>query len=387
MLGMGLRIVIRGITRRFRRSAVVFTGIAFAVASLVTLEAIMQGVTDAMIRNSVALHHGHVNASWQGGVDADTAAAELMKAIPDAQAALPRQRLAGTLVRDDRQVPIMLYGVEPSAEGRWTVVSKKMLTGKYLIARGEIVLGSPAAEALGVPVDQQIEFWRKGASAVSYRVAGIYRTSIDQLDRQMCFARLGDVPGAQRELAVFLPAETDSNDVAALIKGKLPSGAQVRTWQESLTELVQLTALNQVSMNVVLCLALLILAFGVANAAYISVNERMREFGILKTIGVTPSGIMMLVQGEIFLLVGLAALAGIALGAAVSILWAQWGLDLSRWTSANRHFIASSVIYPRLVGRGIVLPLFVAIACGLLAGSLPARRAGRVSVVEALRQI
>jgi len=137
----------------------------------------------------------------------------------------------------------------------------------------------------------------------------------------------------------------------------------------------------------VLALAMGILAFGIANAAYISVSERLREFGILKAMGVTPRGIMMLVQGEILLLVGLAGLAGVALGAGASLLWAQGGIDLSRWTSANRHFIASSVIYPRLVIRALGLPMLVAIACGVLAGSLPARRGGRGSVVAALRHI
>lgn len=387
MLAMGLRILRRGITRRFRRSAIVFSGIAFAVASMVTLEAIMQGVTDAMIRNSVAVHHGHLNATWREGASADVAATQLAQALPEVEVVLPRRRLVGTLVHQSRQVPMRLYGVDAAAESTRTVISAKITEGVYLAERGTILLGASVAESLGVSVGQTVELWRKGHAEIRYRVAGLYRTGIDQFDQQLCFANWDDVPSSEWELAVFLSPGSDVAKARRLASGVLPAGAVVRTWQEALGELVQLTDLNRMAMNVVLVLVLLILAFGVANTAYISVNDRIHEFGILKAMGVTPRGIMLLVQGEIVLVVGLAAVAGIVLGAGISTLWGQWGLDLSRWTSSNRHFISSSVIYPRMVVRSLVLPMSVAVVCSLLAASLPARRAGRVSVVEALKQI
>ena len=386
MLAMYVRIVRRGITRRFRRSAVTCAGVALAVASLVTLEAIMQGVTDAMITNSVALHHGHLNTSWPDGAGVD-AAANLEGTLTEARGILPRRRAAGMLVNAKRQVSTLITGVDRHAEAARTVVAGKIIAGDYLTEPGTIVLGAPAAEMLGVSVGQDVEFWRKDSGAARFRVGGLYETGVERLDVQMCFVRRGDLHVGDAEIAVFLSPGADVDAAAARLGATLPAGARVATWRQSLAGVVQLTGLNRVAANVVLALALLILAFGVANTMYISVNDRTHEFGVLKAMGVTPRGIALLVQAETLGLVALAGLAGAALGAGVSGLWSTTGLDLSRWTSANPHFIASGVVTPRLVARSIVLPVLVALACGLLAGALPARRAGRISVVRALRMI
>ena len=240
---------------------------------------------------------------------------------------------------------------------------------------------------MGVDIGDQVQFWRKDAQPVSWRVGGIFKTNINHMDRQMAFVRFEDLKEQCNEIAIMLAPGTNVSTATEASLSRLPTGSVVRTWQDSLTELVQLISLNRVAMNVVLTLALLILAFGVSNTVYISVSERTREFGILKAIGVTPIGIEIIVLAEVLLLVSLAGITGLALGAGVSAMWAQWGLDLSRWTSANPHFIASGVIYPRLVLRSLLLPMTVAVACGLLAGSFPARRAGRIRVVQALRTI
>ena len=383
----GPKLIIRSVTRRFRRSAVVFTGIALAMAALVTLEAIMEGVTDAMIRNSVAIGHGHVHATWQAGPDPVAATRRVREALPDALAVLPRKQSAGTLVHDKRELPATLIGIDPALEDHRTAVSVRMTEGTFLIQPGELLLGRTAGETLDARVGQDIAFWRVNQNERSFRVGGIYDTGIDALDRRTCFANLEDVPGQRYALAIFLPTSADSDRAAAAVRAVLPTDAAVTTWQQALPELVQLIALNTVSMDIVQALALLILAFGVANAAYIAVNEQMREFAILKAMGVTPGGIMLLVEAQTLGLVTPAAAVGVALGAIVSMLWGQWGLDLSRWTSANVHFVLSGVIYPHLVLRSVLLPAAVAILCGLLAGALPAWRAGRISVIEALRQV
>ena len=294
MRGLYLRIILRGITRRFRRSAVTFAGVALAVASLVTLEAIMQGVTDSMISNSVALHHGHVRATWPDGGNARVVSAEMADALGTAWHVLPRRRAGGTLVSAKRQVSTVVYGVDPAAEAGHTVVAGKITSGAYLSEPGSMVLGRSAADALGVALGQDVEYWRKDTGALRFRVGGIYETGVERLDAQLCFVRLADLTVGDGEIAVFLPPGVDVDRAATQIRDKLPPAATVATWRQSLVGVVQLTALNSVAANVVLALALMILAFGVANTMYISVNDRMHEFGVLKAMGVTPGGIAQL---------------------------------------------------------------------------------------------
>ena len=123
-------------------------------------------------------------------------------------------------------------------------------------------------------------------------------------------------------------------------------------------------------------------------AMVIIVSGRTRELGILKAMGMSPRGIMLLVLAETGLLVGAGALAGVALGAGLAAA-CSWGggVDLTRWTSMNPLFAGSGIVYPQLTAASVVLPLAVIVSCGLLAGLLPARRAGRISVTAALRTL
>ena len=124
MLGFGAKLVLRAICGRFRKSAVTFLGVALAVASLVTLEAIMEGVSDTMVRNSVSLHHGHVLASWPAG--GKGGGVLLFAGEPDM---LHRERLEGTCVVGSRQISTVLYGVIPQAEARRTVIASPRAIG------------------------------------------------------------------------------------------------------------------------------------------------------------------------------------------------------------------------------------------------------------------
>jgi len=269
------------------------------------------------------------------------------------------------------------------------VIAGKVVAGTYLRKPGTVLLGRGLAERLGVGPGDSLQFHRPGHAAMPFAVCGVFRTGVELLDGNGAFVLLADCPneGARQEIAAFLHPGADARGSAQDLAPWLPAAARITPWQEALAELVQLIALNHVAMNIVQILALVILAFGVSNTAFISIGERTRELGILKAVGLTPASIRWTVLGEVLLLVGLAGLLGDLAGCGVTALAGTHGIDLSRWTSENPHFIASGRIYPRLTLRSIVLPVLVALACGLMAALLPAARASRITVTEALRHV
>ncbi len=382
MFRIGTLLIYRAITQRFGRLAIAFAGVALAIGCLVFLEGLMVGVGDAMVQNSVALHHGHLAiASTTEGLPLEelTAFAGVLEGI------LKRRQFEGVLEHDANVASVRCYGVDPQKERRHTVIAKKIVVGRYLdpISQ-EIVIGNGLARRLDVDVGQDVIFLQPGAASRTWRVAGIYRTGIELLDAQTGFVPLAAALAGKDTAAVFLKPGADAWKIAAEMRKKeIPA----TPWQESMGELVQLVDLNYVSMNIVLLLALLILAFGVSNTVFISVTERIRELGLLKALGFTPGAIQILVQVEVVVLVLSAGVLGLAAGSGVC-LWGGWlGIDLTRWTSENPHFIASGMVYPRLTPRAVMLPGMVAGVCGVLAAILPARRAGRIQVSEALRRI
>ncbi|MBW5448652.1 FtsX-like permease family protein [Cohnella sp. CFH 77786] len=115
------------------------------------------------------------------------------------------------------------------------------------------------------------------------------------------------------------------------------------------------------------------------NAFHISVLERIRQFGLLRTIGATPRQIRNLVLREATML----ALIGIPLGLAIG--WG--GLWLTLWLMIQGGFRILQMDDFRLTFHWWIMGLSVgvSIASIYLAAWLPARKASRVSPVEATK--
>jgi len=120
-------------------------------------------------------------------------------------------------------------------------------------------------------------------------------------------------------------------------------------------------------------IALVVAGIGIANTMFMSVVERTRVIGIMKAIGATKRNIY-----EIFLmeagLIGffgglLGAVIGIGLSQVVGIAARSFGLDVV------------TVVTPELFFGGIGFSVAIAVFFGFL----PARRASKLSPIEALR--
>lgn len=124
-------------------------------------------------------------------------------------------------------------------------------------------------------------------------------------------------------------------------------------------------------MTGLLVLSLLIGLLSVATTLALTILERTREIGLLRAIGATRTQIHTIVRAEALTTVLTGALAGAALG--VGIGWA----------------LARAFDGRLLGGLGVPWPLLAAvipagIAAGLIAAAIPARRASRLNILDAL---
>ena len=116
-------------------------------------------------------------------------------------------------------------------------------------------------------------------------------------------------------------------------------------------------------------LAVLIALFGIVNTLTLSVLERTRETALLRALGVSRGQLRGMLSAEAVTMSLLGAVVGVLLG------------TLFGWAAIRSLF--SSFVFALPYGQ-ILLYLVLAVAAGLLAAVLPARRAARASIVESL---
>jgi putative ABC transport system permease protein len=152
--------------------------------------------------------------------------------------------------------------------------------------------------------------------------------------------------------------------------GAFPS-AQVETRDEfkdgQLSELK--TTLN--ILYLLLGLSVIVSMFGVINTLVLSVFERTREIGMLRAVGMTRRQVRRMIRHESIV----TALIGAALGMGVGIFLA--GLTT---LALSDYGVVFAIPY-----RSLAAFVVVAIIAGLLAAILPARRASRLNVLQALQ--
>jgi putative ABC transport system permease protein len=125
------------------------------------------------------------------------------------------------------------------------------------------------------------------------------------------------------------------------------------------------------AVNALLGLALVIALLGIANTLALSVIERVREIGVLRAVGMTRGQTRLMVMVESVVVAAFGAFLGIVIGL-------LFGLGAA---SAMPESVITIVTVPfgTLIGIAVV-----AMLCGVIAGLLPARRAARLDVLEAI---
>ncbi len=163
-------------------------------------------------------------------------------------------------------------------------------------------------------------------------------------------------------------AEVQSQIVAAigLSEYQVSGGATERIAYHQVIDVMLLIV------TALLAVAVLIALIGVANTLSLSVLERRRENSLLRALGLTRGQLRGMLAVEAVLIAGVAALLGSVLGV------------LYGWLGAQAALGGITPVIPAVPLGQIGMVLAVAVAAGLIASVLPARRAARLSPVAGL---
>jgi putative ABC transport system permease protein len=389
-----LRVAVQALVANRMRSALTTLGVLIGVLAVVLLVAIGQGARDEVTGAIEGLGSNLVFA-LPGDGDFGSAPARsrfTLQDIDDAERALgpPEARVAGYVVG----------GEAVQAEGERTSVSVLGVTASYLsvvtreVARGQpltssdeltgrrvALLGAGTADALfgdQDPVGRDLTI-----AGIRFRVGGVLERVGGQPfgpdpDRQVLVpVSAGQrLFGTDRIDAIFVRAESNAaipQDAATLerVLGERLDATEytVLTQDEILGVAGDILQILTLVLASIAGISLLVGGVGVSNIMLVSVSERTREIGLRKALGARTRDITRQFLLEAVILTGVGGTVGLVLGVLLARLVAAIG-----------------PIPANVTGWSVALALGVSVAVGVFFGVWPARRAGRLDPVEALRR-
>jgi putative ABC transport system permease protein len=266
--------------------------------------------------------------------------------------------------------------------------SFKAVHGRFPVNADEVAIDEASATRHNLELGQQM-IVAGSAPAKRYTIVGITRFGggesfggagaaiLTPAEAQ----RVVGLPGHFDQIDVAAQAGVTANDLRNRIRATLPGSVDVRTGAQQAakdtSDLEDNLSFIRTFLLVFAYVSLVVGAFIIFNTFSITVAQRTREFGLLRTLGSSRRQIMQSVVYEGLLLgVGGAVLGlfgGIALAPALNALFKAFGADLPH----NGTVVET---------RTVVVSLLVGIAVTLLAGLPPALRATRVPPLAAMRE-
>jgi len=386
-VGFWAHIALLFLVRSGRSTAPLSIMVITAVSALIFLSALAVGVNDAMLRNSVGLFSGHITGHMLSPLIAPR---ELM--VKGVEGVLKRIYLPGVLSNGNLGQPLILCGIDPLQERALTAFQRKIVQGSYpRNGHFELLISSALAHELGVKMGESLLFnYSSQVGFLNFTVSGIYKTGIDALDRGIAFYPQDMILEkiSTWSAAVFLENGISSEEIIELYQEKWPGKYRFESWSTMMPDLRQLIDLEYISMGIVILLVFGVVSIGIACSFVIFIIKNIREYGIMKAMGVTNLEMSVLILIKIALMNLIACAVGLLIGTvAVWGIAKSGGIDIAAFTSHNRYFTVSGIIYPRLTTFSLLAPPVASFLFSLMAAVWPVALLARRKTADIIRMI
>ena len=404
----------RNLWRQKRRTILTLVSIAFGLFMAILMMSMQDRSFADFIDTAARLGSGHVvvqhdeyldTPSLGRTVEDTTAIREL--ATQDDRVELVVDRIMGEAMvataSDSFGAAFIAYDPQAETERSFDFLEGIVEGELYATADDDgLVLGKILAQNLGAELGDKVVYtlMDKDGEIVAGmgRLRGTIGTGAPSADAALFLlpidkARevLGYGPDEATQVGLYLEDNRDSAEVAEALGLELGDGLQAASWAEVAPDLNAFVAMKLGGGRFFLLVIALLITAGIFNTLFMSVMERVREFGILIALGYSSGQIFKMVMWESAYL----AIVGLTVGGLVTAWPYRWlsenGIDMTEAYSSQDVSIGgvgfdmhmNCGIYPESAAIIVFCVLFATLAAGLY----PAWKAGRVEPVDSIKLV
>ncbi len=380
-------------------------GVALGVLALITVLSVMNGF-ESELRSRLLSLSAHATLTAAGGPIADwRERLKLLSGAPGLSGAAPFLDTDAMLSRPPAMGGAIVRGIDPALEPEVSAINDAMREGRLDdLAPGmnRIILGRMLAYQLQAGVGDSVTVMIPGSAAgdsivprlENFQVAGIFEVGLEEQDSVLALINLQDAEalrgldgptGIRLKFTDVLKAPELARQAAA----RLPAGLGVTDWTQENEAYFRAIRIEKTMMGLILMLIVAVAVFNIVATLVMVVSDKRTDIAILRTLGMTPGGILgvFLTQG---LLIGwLGTLVGVVLGVALALHVGEVAQFIE--AAFGVHIMDDPDVYyttglPSEMHPGDVIRIAAAAMLLTLAATVyPAWKASKTQPAEALR--
>lgn len=306
------------------------------------MRSMQTGYYDYMIDSSVRTYTGHIQIqgkdywekrSFDESMILDDEMIDKVNQIDGVEMSVKRLETFSLISYGMVTRVIQVVGIDPEQENALTSLKDKIVKGEYLSnsSRG-ILLAEGLAELLKVDIGDSILIYGQGLYGVTAAelipVQGLVRFTLPSQNKSFAYLSLPyaqwvySAPDRLTSLSIMLDNRKKINSIQNEIKTFFKQNDKnsgefydIMTWEELSPELVQYIQIDNAQGIIMLGILYIVIAFGIFGTIMMMTAERVKEFGILISVGMKKWKLYLVTTLETIFI----SFIGVVAGAVVSL--------------------------------------------------------------------
>ncbi len=395
----------RNVMRNKRRTVITGIAIGVGLASLMFSDALFAGMNAHMIESTTRtwmgdaqIHHEGFRETARISLTIDEPAEVESKLSEDSLVVASTGRLISpaSLQSAMEMKPITLMGVNHLTENQISMLEVAIDTGSYLSGDSmEIIIGQKLADDMDLGLGDitviTAAMADSGFASRMFMVSGICNFGSDQYDRYTAYVNIESaesllgLEGELHEIAIRFYDPMIAMDTNLVFWSTFSADSnKADGWPVLAPQIASMLRMVNVSLAIMAAILFGLVLFGIINSLFMSVYERMYEFGVMKAVGTSKLNITAMVLLEAFWLGVVGSILGAAFGFAIIEYYANVGINFGYITISGVMFdkpLCTILDWSRIWIYPVSTLLFTT-----LAGIYPGIHAGNLNPSEAMRK-
>jgi ABC-type lipoprotein release transport system permease subunit len=385
---------------RLSRTLLVITMIAVSMSMMLSIQGLYDGMTLNMIDKTKRSDSGEIsiyadkyrlNKILQHRLHDTQKIKNALQQDESIEAIAIRLSVEGLSSTARKSSFSSIIGIDLDDEERFGNFSAFLKEGAISFDKRGAIIGSELAKTLKIRIGSKVIFSTQDSTgeinAMALKIRGIVQTSNIMLDATALYV---DIKSLRKFLAVAsddatqIALRTQSDTLLAKLHDAYPK-LDIKSFMQLYPMLKQMKDMMVIFNSITFVIVMLVVFIGILGVMYVSILDRIREFGIMRGIGMPYRTIRTQIFLEAFFVGIVGYLIGALLGVVALLYLHYYGLDLSSFADGMESFGMSPVLYAQIQMSYFTSTFFAIITSSLLSVILPLRKIKHLNVIDVIK--